>query len=65
MTNQSLSKKRKGFEALMKALMIGSVGLTAVLVVFLLLYVLMRGIPDITWELVSNKPSYQIGRAHV
>jgi len=62
MTNQSLSKKRKGFEALMKALMIGSVGLTAVLVVFLLLYVLMRGIPDITWELVSNKPSYLTGR---
>ena len=35
MLNQSLSKKRKGFEVLMKALMLLSVGLTAALVLFL------------------------------
>ena len=58
MLNQSLSKKRKGFEVLMKALMAVSVGLTAALVLFLLVYVLMRGIPNITWELLSTKPSY-------
>ena len=58
MLNQSLSKKRKSFEVLMKALMLLSVGLTAALVLFLLVYVLMRGIPNITWELLSTKPSY-------
>ena len=35
MMNPSLSKKRKGFEVLMKALMLLSVGLTAALVLFL------------------------------
>ena len=58
MLNQSLSKKRKGFEVLMKALMLLSAGLTAALVLFLLIYVLGRGIPNITWELLSTKPSY-------
>ena len=35
MLNQSLSKKRKSFEVLMKALMLLSGGLTAALVLFL------------------------------
>ena len=58
MLNQSLSKKRKGFELLMRTLMIASAILTAVLVVFLLVYVLLEGVPNITWELLSGKPSY-------
>ena len=64
MPNQSLSKKRKNYEMLMKALMFLSVGLTAALTLFLLVYVLVQGIPNITWELLSTKPSYlteQIG----
>lgn len=58
MLNQSLSPKRKGFEVLMKALMLLSVGLTVALVLFLLIYVLGKGLPNITWELLSTKPSY-------
>ena len=58
MLNQSLSTKRKNFELLMKALMLLSVGLTALLVLFLLVYVCIRGLPNITWELLSTKPSY-------
>ena len=58
MLNQSLSKKRKSYEVLMKALMLLSVGLTAALVLFLLAYVLVQGIPNITWELLSSSPSY-------
>ena len=58
MHNQSLSGKRSGFEMLMKALMLLSVGLTAALVLFLLIYVLGQGVPNITWELLSTKPSY-------
>ena len=58
MLKQSLSKKRKGFEVLMKALMLLSVGLTAALVLFLLAYVLVQGVPNITWELLFTSPSY-------
>ena len=58
MLNQSLSKKRKIYELLMKTFMFVSVGLTAALVLFLLLYVLMKGIPNITWELLTTNPSY-------
>ena len=61
MLNRSLSKKRRGYEVLMKALMLLSVGLTAALVLFLLVYVLIEGIPNITWELLSTKPSYLTG----
>ena len=43
---------------LMKGLMLVSAGLTAALVLFLLVYVLFQGIPNITWELLSTKPSY-------
>lgn len=45
----------------MRALMIASTTLTAALVLFLLGYVLIRGIPNITWELISTKPSYLAG----
>lgn len=56
--NQSLSMKRKSFELLMKLLMWISVGMTAALVLFLLIYVFSQGIPNVTWELLSTKPSY-------
>lgn len=62
--NRSLSIKRKGFEILMKALMLLSVFLTIALVLFLVIYVLMKGLPDITWKMLSTGPSYltqQIG----
>ena len=49
MLNQSLSVKRKHYEARMKAVMLLSVGLTAALVLFLLVFVLAKGIPNITW----------------
>ena len=42
----------------MKALMFLSVGVTASLVLFLLIYVLVQGIPHVTWELLTSKPSY-------
>jgi phosphate transport system permease protein len=58
MLNQSLSKKRKSYEVLMRALMFLAVIVTAALVLFLLIYVIARGIPNITWEMLSTKPSY-------
>lgn len=57
-----LKGKRKVYTILMKAAMIFSTALTAALVIFLLCYVLIKGIPNITWELISTKPSYLYDR---
>ncbi len=53
-----VSKKRKANIALLNGLMYLSAGLTVALVLFLILYVLAKGLPNITWELLSSKPSY-------
>ncbi len=53
-----VSKKRKFNISLLKTLMYVSVALTVALVLFLIIYVLAKGIPNITWELLSTKPSY-------
>lgn len=61
---KALSTKRRAYAGLMRALMLFSVLLTGALVLFLIGYVLWKGIPNITWELLSTKPSYlrnQIG----
>lgn len=42
----------------MKLLMWLSMGITAVLVMFLMGYILLKGLPHITWELLSTKPVY-------
>ena len=55
-------KKRKLYIVLMHSAMIVCPALTAALVLFLLLYVLINGIPNITWELLSTKPSYLYDR---
>jgi len=45
----------------MRLLMWLAVGITAALTLFLLGYVLMKGLPNISWELLSTKPSYLRG----
>ena len=42
----------------MRGAMILCTALTAALVLFLMGYVLVNGLPNITWELLSTKPSY-------
>ena len=58
MVKQTLSKKRKSFEVLMKSLMYLSLLLTLSLVLFLIVYVLMQGLPHISWNFLTSKPSY-------
>lgn len=57
-----LSKKRKAYISGMKVAMYISTGLTAALVIFLVAYVFIKGIPHISWELLSTKPSYISGK---
>lgn len=58
MLNKSVSKKRKYYELAVKTMMSISAIVTASLVVFMFLYVIVKGIPNISWELISSKPSY-------
>ena len=62
MLNKQVSGKRKAYVFLMKTLMVVSTALTCGLVLFLVGYVLVKGIPNLTWELVSTAPSYLSGR---
>lgn len=58
MLTQKLSFRRQIRMMLMKGLMALAALFTASLVLFFLGYVLNRGFPHLTWELVSTKPSY-------
>ena len=58
MEKQSISKKRKFFIGLMKALMGFSAVLTCGLVLFITVYVLAKGLPNLSWELLSTGPSF-------
>lgn len=58
MLNQKLTFRRRGYVAFMRALMTLASLSTFALVAFLLVYVLEKGIPHLSWELLSTKPSY-------
>ena len=57
-----MNHNRKLYIVCLRGLMIASTTLTAALVLFLFGYVLINGIPNITWEFLSTKPSYLTGR---
>jgi len=54
-------KKRNVYIWAMRFLMWLAAGITAALTLFLLGYVLIKGLPNISWELLSTKPSYLRG----
>ncbi len=58
MIKEKISGKRKNYEILMRALMALAVGLTAGLVIFLVFYVLSKGLPNVSWEFLTTAPSY-------
>ena len=53
-----MTAKRKIYIAAMRALMYLSAAFTAGLVLFMIIYVMTKGIPNISWELLSTEPSY-------
>lgn len=61
MTEQKLSVRRRGYAAVMKLLMAAGTLLTGALVLFLIIYVLAKGLPNLSWQLVSTAPSYLKG----
>ncbi len=63
MTGQNkLSKKRRAYIWMMRILMWAATAITAGIVIFMIAYVFVRGVPNITWELLSTSPSYLSGR---
>ena len=58
MGNHAVTGKRKRYIYLMQGLMWFATGTTALLVLFLVGYVFFKGIPNISWELLSTSPSY-------
>ena len=57
-----MNKKRKVYIFVMKLIMLISVGITAGLTIFIAGYILFRGVPNITFELLSTSPSYLTGK---
>lgn len=56
-----MKKERKLYIFLMRALMLASTVLCAALVIFLLVYTLAKGLPHITFELLTSSPGYLEG----
>lgn len=56
-----ISRKRRAYILLMRALMGLSAAVTAALVLFLVVYVMAKGLPELSWTLLSTKPSYLTG----
>ena len=54
-------KKRNAYIWTMRILIWLAAGITAALTLFLLGYVLIKGLPNLSWELLSTKPSYLRG----
>ena len=57
-----MSKKRIVYIKLMHFLMITATSITALLVLFMLVFVFAKGLPHISFELLSTKPSHLLGR---
>lgn len=60
-----ISGKRRAFIWIMRVLMWLSAGLTGGLTLFLIGYVLIHGIPNLSWELLSTAPSYLSGHVGI
>lgn len=55
---KNVSARRRTYGLAMKSLMLLAAGVTCALVVFMVAYVLYKGVPNITWQLLSTSPSY-------
>ena len=58
MGKKNLSAKRRTYNGIMKTLMRAATILTCALVLFMIGYVLVEGVPHISWKLLSTERSY-------
>lgn len=57
----TFSNSRRAYNMVLRALMYFAAALTCALVLFLIGYVLYKGVPHLSWELISTSPSYLSG----
>lgn len=58
MSKENYPLRRKIYGGIMRAMMLLSAFITCALVLAIIGYVLIQGIPNISWKLLSTKPSY-------
>lgn len=58
MKKKAISGGRRAYILTMRILMGAAVVITAALVLFLIVYVLIKGLPNVSWTLLSTAPSY-------
>ena len=58
MKQKALSPARKFYIGTMKFLMLLCAGITCVITAAIIVFVLVKGVPCISWNLISTKPSY-------
>ena len=61
MDKMNFSARRRVWGAVMRGLMVLCAALACALAVFLIIYVLAKGVPHLSWELLRTKPSYLEG----
>ena len=61
MDKHQFSARRRIWGGTMRGLMVLCAAITCALAVFLIVYVLVKGVPNLSWQLLSTKPSYLDG----
>ena len=61
MDKHQFSARRRIWGETMRGLMVLCAAVTCALAVFLIVYVLVKGVPNLSWQLLSTKPSYLDG----
>lgn len=61
MDKHQFSARRRIWGGTMRGLMLLCAAVTCALAVFLIVYVLVKGVPHLSWQLLSTKPSYLDG----
>ena len=58
MDKTNFTARRRVWGAVMRGLMVLCAVITCALAAFLIIYVLAKGVPNLSWQLLSTKPSY-------
>lgn len=58
MDKMNFTARRRVWGAVMRGLMVLCAVITCALAAFLIIYVLAKGVPNLSWQLLSTKPSY-------
>ena len=61
MDKHQFSARRRIWGGTMRGLMLLCAAVTCALALFLIVYVLVKGVPNLSWQLLSTKPSYLDG----